>query len=139
MLVQVLNVVRAEGACLRGTPSGAELGVMLLGDKRYGVELNWGEGPTITKSPRIALDDLKLERARMLYPGAANHPQQERVRVCLLKHLRERVAAWRPAPYPLEDAPDFSRRPAGWPPGPGRRPERLHTIRWADHRGRRRR
>lgn len=84
-LEQVLNVTGAEEAFYWGTHSGAELDLMLmLGGKRYGVEFKCADAPVMTKSLHIALADLRLERAWIVYPGQETYPVHEQVRVCPL-------------------------------------------------------
>jgi predicted AAA+ superfamily ATPase len=84
-LEQVLSVVDSRQAFYWGTHSGAELDLMLmLGGKRYGVEFKCADAPGMTKSLHIALEDLKLERAWILYPGRESYPVHEQVRVCSL-------------------------------------------------------
>ena len=84
-LEQVFGVVGAEEAYFWGTHSGAELDLLLmLGGKRYGVEFKCADAPVMTKSLHIALDDLKLERAWIVYPGPENYPVHKQVRVCSL-------------------------------------------------------
>lgn len=94
-LEQVLSVAGAEEAFYWGTHAGAELDLMmLLGGKRYGVEFKCGDAPTMTKSLHIALEDLKLERAWIVYPGQENYPVHEKVRVCSLADLLLELGAF---------------------------------------------
>lgn len=52
------------------THSGAELDLLVLrGGKRYGVEVKYKDAPGVTKSMRIAMEDLKLDRILTVYPG----------------------------------------------------------------------
>lgn len=37
--------------------------------KRYGVEMKYKDAPSITKSMRVAMQDLGLDRLFVLYPG----------------------------------------------------------------------
>lgn len=84
-LEQVLTMTDSRQAFFWGTHSGAELDLLLmLGGKRYGVEFKCADAPVMTKSLHIALDDLKLERAWIVYPGPENYPVHEQVRVCSL-------------------------------------------------------
>lgn len=92
-LEQVLDAAGTRQAFFWGTHGGAELDLMLmLGGKRYGVEFKCADGPVMTKSLHIALEDLKLERAWIVYPGAESYPVHEKVRVCPLPELLERLA-----------------------------------------------
>lgn len=92
-LEQALSVAGTRQAFFWGTHSGAELDLMLmLGGKRYGVEFKCADAPVMTRSLHIALEDLKLERASIVYPGQENYPVHEKVRVC-----RWRIC-WRNSP-----------------------------------------
>ncbi len=52
------------------THSGAELDLLVMrGGKRYGVEVKYSDAPGVTKSMRIAMEDLGLERLLIIYPG----------------------------------------------------------------------
>ncbi len=90
-LEQLLTITDSRQAFFWGTHSGAELDLLLmLGGKRYGVEFKCADAPVMTKSLHIALADLKLERAWVVYPGPEHYPVHERVRVCsLLDCLKE--------------------------------------------------
>ncbi len=84
-LEQALSVIRTRQVYFWGTHSGAELDLMLVhGGKRFGVEFKCADAPVMTKSLHIALDDLKLERAWIVYPGKEAYPVHEKVRVCPL-------------------------------------------------------
>ncbi len=92
----VEEVVRLAGdrnAYFWGTQAGAELDVLLLlGGKRYGVEVKYGDAPGVTKSMRIALADLKLEHLWVVYPGKESFPLERRVDLVSLAELREAIS-----------------------------------------------
>lgn len=95
-LEQVLSLTDSRQAFFWGTHSGAELDLLLmLGGKRYGVEFKCADAPVMTKSLHIALADLKLERAWIIYPGSENYPVHERVAVCSLADCLKELAALR--------------------------------------------
>lgn len=81
-LEQVLSVAGTRQAFFWATHSGAELDLLLMvGGKRFGVEFKCADAPVMTRSLHIALEDLKLERAWIVYPGRDSYPVHERVRV----------------------------------------------------------
>jgi predicted AAA+ superfamily ATPase len=81
-LEQVLCTVGAEQAFCWGTHAGAELDLVLFRHgRRYGVEFKASDAPDMTKSLHIAMEDLKLERAWIVYPGSDSYPVHERVEV----------------------------------------------------------
>jgi uncharacterized protein len=95
-LEQTLSAVGTRQAFFWGTHSGAELDLMLLlGGKRYGIEFKCADAPGMTKSLHIALEDLKLERAWIVYPGAETYPVHDKVRVCSLAALLHELAGGR--------------------------------------------
>lgn len=52
------------------TQSNAELDILLFKQgKRIGIECKYSDAPTITKSMRIAMQDLKLDKLIIVYPG----------------------------------------------------------------------
>jgi predicted AAA+ superfamily ATPase len=96
-LEQVLqHVAGGAEAYYWGTHAGAELDLVLFcHGRRYGVEFKHADAPVMTKSLRIALEDLKLKCAWIVYPGKDSYPLHERVRVCPLPALLEEFAARR--------------------------------------------
>jgi hypothetical protein len=93
-LEQVLAVTGIDDAYFWGTHAGAELDLLLLRQgKRFGVEFKFSDAPSLTKSLRIALADLKLERIWIVYPGAESYPVHERVDVVPLARAAETFAA----------------------------------------------
>jgi len=70
------------------TQGGAELDLLLLAhNKRYGFEMKLNEAPTMTRSMRIAIDDLGLEKLFVIYPGAKSYPLAENVSAVPLNAL----------------------------------------------------
>ena len=69
-LEQVLRLAQPDEAYFWATHNGAELDLLLLrGTQRVGVEFKRADSPKVTPSMRIALDDLKLDRLYVVYPG----------------------------------------------------------------------
>ncbi|MGH7749360.1 MAG: DUF4143 domain-containing protein, partial [Candidatus Dormibacteria bacterium] len=62
------------------TQGGAELDLLLfLRGSRIGIEVKYADAPTITRSMRSALEDLRLDRLFVVYPGAERYVLGERV------------------------------------------------------------
>jgi hypothetical protein len=58
--------------------SGAEMDLVLsLGGRTFGFEFKHGAVPALSKSMRVAADDLKLWRVFVLYPGPDTFPLDE--------------------------------------------------------------
>ncbi len=69
-LEQVLRLAKPDEAYFWATHQGAELDLLLLrGAQRIGVEFKRADVPRITPSMRIAIDDLKLDKLYVVYPG----------------------------------------------------------------------
>jgi hypothetical protein len=91
-LEQVLALSHGAQAYCWGTHAGAELDLLLIhGGKRYGVEFKYGDAPAMTRSLHIALGDLKLERAWIVYPGNESYAVHERVEAVPLGAMPERM------------------------------------------------
>lgn len=87
---QILQRVDSHNAYFWSTHQGAELDLLLeLDGERIGIELKCSDAPVMTKSMRIALDDLKLNRLLVVYPGNNTYPVHPKVQVLpLLAALR---------------------------------------------------
>lgn len=62
------------------THADAELDLFIIkGGKRLGFEFKYGDRPSITKSMRIALEDLKLDHLGIVYPGKDIFPMDDKI------------------------------------------------------------
>ena len=74
-LEQVLDQARTFQAHFWSTRQGAEMDLLLERDgRRIGVEFKCADAPAMTKSMHVALQDLKLDRLLVVYPGSASYP-----------------------------------------------------------------
>jgi len=55
--------------------------------KRYGIEFKLKEDPEITKSMRIAINDLNLEHLWIVYPGTDAYPVEKKISVCPISNI----------------------------------------------------
>ena len=70
VIEEVLDAVRPDEAYFWATHQGAEIDLVLRKNgKMFGVECKRTDAPGMTPLIRIALDDLKLERIAVVYPG----------------------------------------------------------------------
>ena len=70
------------------TQRGAELDLMVLHEgHRIGFEFKCADAPGMTRSLGIALTDLKLDRAFVVYPGATRYPLSDRVEAIPLSEI----------------------------------------------------
>lgn len=87
---EALNHIQPEEAYFWATHQGAELDLLLFKDgRRLGLEMKRTDAPTLTPSMRIALEDLRLERLVVLYPGNRRYPLAERVEAVPVSLLAE--------------------------------------------------
>lgn len=71
-----------------GYPLCAEFNLLLLKNgQRIGVECKRADAPRLTPAMRTALEDLKLDKLIVFYPGEKTYPLAERVQVIQLAHL----------------------------------------------------
>ncbi len=91
---EVLRATDADEAFFWATHQGAELDLLLFKHgRRFGVEVKREDAPRITKSMRIAMEDLKLEKLTIVYPGAVPYDLAENVRVIPLPSILDPAVA----------------------------------------------
>jgi len=79
-LEQVLRIAKPQQAYFWATHQGAELDLLMLqGERRIGVEFKYTDVPRVTRSMRIAIDDLKLAALYVVYPGEHRFALGERI------------------------------------------------------------
>jgi uncharacterized protein len=85
---EVLKALQPDEAYFWATHQGAELDLLLFkSGHRIGVECKRMDAPTLTPSMRIALEDLKLDRLLVVYPGVRRYSLGDRVEVIPLLEL----------------------------------------------------
>ena len=86
---------RPEETFFWATHAGAEIDLLVVrGQRRRGFELKRTASPRVTPSIRTALEDLRLERVDVVYPGEHTFPLAERVRALALSRLAEDLEPW---------------------------------------------
>jgi uncharacterized protein len=89
-LSQFMQIVRPSQAYFWSTYSGAELDLLIIHrGYRYGIECKFSESPRITKSMRIALQDLSLKHLWIIYPGQHRYPVDEQISVWPLQQISD--------------------------------------------------
>jgi predicted AAA+ superfamily ATPase len=87
-LEEVLRVFRPREAYFYSIHSGSELDLFFIQDgKRIGVEFKRVDAPRVTRSMRIAMEDLKLDTLYVVYPGGRNYVLSDRVHALSIKSL----------------------------------------------------
>lgn len=87
-LDQVLGLAGERDAYFWATHSGAELDLLLIRKgKPWGFEFKCLDAPTLTKSMKIAMKDLKLAKLWVVYPGDKSYPLDEKIECISLDKL----------------------------------------------------
>jgi predicted AAA+ superfamily ATPase len=88
VIEELLAQAKHDEAYFWGTHSGAELDLLLISHgSRIGVEIKRMDAPRLTPSMRIAMEDLKLERLTVVYPGTKRYPLAEGVEVMPFREM----------------------------------------------------
>ena len=70
------------------TYTGAELDLLVFTKgRRYGFEIKYADAPTMTKSIRIAMNDLNLHELFIVYPGKDAYSLDKNIQVIPLKKV----------------------------------------------------
>lgn len=86
VIEQLLAQLAQPKAYYWRTQAGAELDLLLMiKGKRIGVEIKRADAPTLTPSMAIAMEDLKLHRLYVIYPGAMRYALAKRVEALSLE------------------------------------------------------
>ena len=89
-LEQVITLLNSEReSYFYKTYAGAELDLLVIkGGKRYGFEFKYADAPRLSKSMKVALDDLGLEKLWVVYPGPQAYRLGKKAEVFPLKDLK---------------------------------------------------
>jgi len=87
---QVLSQFGEQDSYFWATHGGAELDLLLLRKgKKWGFEFKFTEAPEITKSMRVAIMDLKLQKMWIVYPGNKNVLLDKKIELISLSCLEK--------------------------------------------------
>jgi len=87
-LEQTLAILGERDAYFWSTLRGAELDLLLLRQgHRYGFEFKCTDAPSMTRSIRVALEDLQLDKIYVVYPGRERYALHARVEALPLTGL----------------------------------------------------
>ncbi len=90
--------VRPHECYFWATHTGAELDLLVVrGMKRQGFEFKRTSAPAITKSMRIAAEDLGLARLFVVHAGRHSFDLSREIRAVALSDLMAEIAPWSPA------------------------------------------
>ena len=84
---------RPEQCFFWATHQGAELDLLVVqGGRRRGFEFKRTDAPGVTKSMRIAIEDLGLEGIDVVHAGAETYPLSDRIRAVAISRLETDLA-----------------------------------------------
>lgn len=91
VIEQVLTTVPHDEAFFWATQQGAEIDLILrMGQRLVGIECKRADAPKVTRSIKIALEDLGLDRVAVVYPGEKPYSLGERVEAVPVTELARR-------------------------------------------------
>ena len=94
VIEEIISLLQPDEVYFWATHAGAELDLLLFKDgRRFGVEIKRADAPRLTPSMRTALEDLRLDRLVVIYPGERRYALAEQVEVVPLMDLLERLTA----------------------------------------------
>ncbi|MDY6972944.1 MAG: ATP-binding protein [Thermodesulfobacteriota bacterium] len=94
-LEQFLQALRPVQSFFWASHGTAEIDLFILHHgQRHGIEVEFNEAPKITKSMKIAFEDLRLDKLWIIYPGKHEYPVTENIEVwplCKVSGLSDRI------------------------------------------------
>lgn len=97
VIEEALTAVQPDDAYFWATHGGAELDLLLFKNgRRLGIECKRVDAPRLTRSMRIALEDLALDRLLVIYPGTKSYPLSDRVMAAPIQKIAVDYASFSP-------------------------------------------
>jgi predicted AAA+ superfamily ATPase len=94
VIEELIGLAGERNAFYWRTQAGAELDLLLfLRGHRIGVEVKYADAPSMTRSMHACIENLKLDRLYVVYPGQESYSLRPGVEVMPLAQVRERVAS----------------------------------------------
>lgn len=91
-LEQVLRITRPKQAYFWATQAGAELDLLVFHEgRRLGYEFTFSEQPQLTRSMRVACEDLRLDSLTVICPGRVAAPLAQGIEVIGLETFVQRT------------------------------------------------
>jgi predicted AAA+ superfamily ATPase len=89
VIEEIISAIQPDEIYYWATHAGAELDLLLFKDgRRIGVEIKRADAPRLTPSMRSALEDLRLDRLLVVYPGERRYVLADTVEVVPLKEMQ---------------------------------------------------
>ncbi len=90
IIEEVLRTAQPDESFFWGTHNGAEIDLLMIKDGRMlGVECKRIDAPRLTPSMHIAMEDLKLERIAVVYPGKRRYALAEHIQAVPLESVAD--------------------------------------------------
>lgn len=94
VIEQILALRSERDGFFWATHGGAELDLLVLdGSRRVGFEVKYADAPRTTRSMRVAIDDLALDRLEVVYPGRDSFFLDDNIRALAIDDLSCTVSA----------------------------------------------
>jgi len=88
VIEQLIRILDIDHPYFWATHQGAEIDLVFnKGGQMYGVEIKRADAPTITPSMKNALEDLKLKRIAVIYPGKRRYSIHKKIDVVPFKEI----------------------------------------------------
>ena len=79
---QIIGLMETRDAYFWATHGGAELDLFLMvRGRRYGFEFKYSDAPDRTRSMLTAVEDLRLDRLYVIYPGTSSYALDRTIEV----------------------------------------------------------
>jgi predicted AAA+ superfamily ATPase len=90
VIEEVIQSVKPDDVYFWATHQGAEIDLVFTkGGRMYGIECKRADAPVMTPSMRIAMEDLKLERIAVVYPGRKHYPLHNKIQAVPFEVITE--------------------------------------------------
>jgi predicted AAA+ superfamily ATPase len=90
VIEEVIRSVKPDDVYFWATHQGAEIDLVFTkGGRMYGIECKRADAPAMTPSMRIAMEDLKLERIAVIYPGHKRYPLHNKIQAVPFEAITE--------------------------------------------------
>jgi hypothetical protein len=91
-LEQILESLRPSEAYYWATYNEAEVDLFfIMNNRRYGMEFKFSEAPNITKSMKISIESLHLDKLFVVYPGNQEYPVDSKITVCPIDKVKAQI------------------------------------------------
>lgn len=95
-LEELIRVFKPDGAHFWATHNDAEIDLLLTKNNRMiGIECKRSDAPKITPSMRIALNDLKLSKIFVIYPGESSYSLSGEIQVVAFKEMTKHFSEYK--------------------------------------------